>query len=361
MKVTLLASAAWSVVVLAACDPFHTQFDPLEPAETYRASRLEPTPEPVESLLMMTYNIKFGGGRIDFFFDCFGDRVLMSRGEVLSNLEKLAEKIRQVDPDLLLLQEVDTNSKRSAFVDQVQWLLDHTALNYGAYAATWRADYVPSDGLGPMDSGNAILSRWPLLGAERIALPLIEEQDWLTRYFYIQSNILTARVGLLDQDSFYAVVTHADAYSKDGTKEKHIDRFKEEFDALASGDALVMGGGDLNTLPPSSDKLSGFPDSVCDQEEYLADDYSAETEWLVPLYESYQPAIELDRYQQDNARYFTHTVDKNDFWNRKLDYLFTNGRWAEGSGLVHQDASSGGMATMPLSDHAPVTAVLELP
>ena len=27
----------------------------------------------------MNYNVKFGGGRIDFFFDCFGDRVLMSK------------------------------------------------------------------------------------------------------------------------------------------------------------------------------------------------------------------------------------------------------------------------------------------
>src|SRR5690606_25181918 len=110
---------------------------------------------------------------------CFGDRVLMNKGEVLHNLERLAEKINQYDPDVLILQEVDVSSKRSAYVDQMQWLLDHTRLRYGVYAAQWKADYVPSDGLGAMDSGNGILSKYPLSEAERIALSLRSEQSGL--------------------------------------------------------------------------------------------------------------------------------------------------------------------------------------
>ncbi|HYJ08392.1 MAG TPA: endonuclease/exonuclease/phosphatase family protein, partial [Polyangiaceae bacterium] len=153
-----------------ACDPFHTGFDDLEGAVGYRSRREKPVPDASAPLRVMNYNIKFGGGRIDFFFDCFGDRVLMSKVEVLDNLSRLAEKINQYDPDVLILQEVDVNSKRDAYVDQMQWLLDHTALRYGAYASQWKADYIPSDGLGAMDSGNGILSKYPLSGAERIAL-----------------------------------------------------------------------------------------------------------------------------------------------------------------------------------------------
>src|SRR5690606_1556391 len=104
--------------------------------------------------------------------------------EVETNLQRIADVINAVDPDVLFLEEVDVNSKRSAFVDQVQWLLDHTQLNHGAYASQWRADFVPSDGLGAMDSGNAILSRWPLDDATRFALPLREDQSALVRYFY---------------------------------------------------------------------------------------------------------------------------------------------------------------------------------
>jgi endonuclease/exonuclease/phosphatase family metal-dependent hydrolase len=79
------------------------------------------------------------------------------------------------------------------------------------------------------------------------------------------------------------------------------------------------------------------------------------------LYAKYTPEIPLEDYQADNARYFSHTTDKNGFWNRKLDYVFTNGEVVRDSGLVHQDTAQGGMETMPLSDHAPVSVEIEVP
>ena len=349
-----------ALLALCSCDPFHTSFEDNEDAVYYRAHTLSDAEESPSELLVMNWNIKFGGARIDFFFDCFGDRVLMSEDEVVENLKGLVRKIRQVDPDVLFLQEVDVNAKRSAFVDQLQWLLDHTDLNYGVYASQWKADFVPSDGLGAMDDGNAILSRWPLKDAHRIALPLRSDQDALTRYFYLQRNVLSARVELGDRE-LGLVAVHTDAYGSDGTKRKHIERFKDETDAFVADGLVVVGGGDLNTLPPGSDKLSDFPDTVCTNEDFIADDYTAEQDWLKPLYAKYEPAIPLADYQADNARYFSHTVDGRGFWNRKLDYLFTNAAWQPGSGLVHQDKAHGGMETMPLSDHAPLSAILELP
>jgi len=344
-----------------ACDPFHTGFDDLEGAVSYQASGAKAEPDPDAPLRVMNYNIKFGGGRIDFFFDCFGDRVLMSKDEVIANLEALAEKIEQYDPDVLVLQEVDVNSKRSAYVDQLQWLLDHTELYYGLYASHWKADFIPSDGLGAMDSGNAILSKYPLSDGQRIALDLRAEQSSLDRYFYLKRNVLRARLEVPGKVPTYVVALHADAYSKDGTKKQHIDRFKQELDILAEAGNTVIGAGDLNTLPPGTEKQVGFPDSVCEDEEFIADDYREEADWLVELYEDYTPDVPLEVYQADNASYFSHSVDGRGFWNRKLDYIFTNASVVEGSGLVHQDEAHGGMETMPLSDHAPVSVELELP
>jgi endonuclease/exonuclease/phosphatase family metal-dependent hydrolase len=343
------------------CDPFHTTFDDVEGAKFYRAKAMTPAADNVERLRVMNYNIKFGGGRIDFFFDCHGDRVLMSKREVLRNLEALVEKVNQVDPDVLVIQEVDVNSKRSAFVDEMQWLLDHTALNYGVYASQWRADYVPSDGLGAVDSGNGILSKYPLSNAKRVALALRTDQSGIERYFYLRRNLLRARLDLPDGRYVELIALHADAYGKDGTKRSHVERFEQELDAAAARGALVIGAGDLNTLPPGSEQTYGFPDSVCEDEEFIADDYRPDVGLLDSLYEKYSPEIPLDDYQTDNARYFTHTTDKNGFWNRKLDYIFTNGTVVRGSGLVHQDEASGGMATMPLSDHAPVSVEIEVP
>jgi endonuclease/exonuclease/phosphatase family metal-dependent hydrolase len=348
------------LLVATGCDPFGTGFDPVEPAERYRAAELTPAPAPDGRIRVLNWNIKFGGARIDFFFDCFGDEVLMEREVVLGNLEALAAKIREIDPDIVLLQEVDVNSKRSAFVDELQWLLDHTALNHGVYASHWRADYVPSDGLGAMDDGNAILSRWPIGEATRIALPLRTDQSGLTRYFYLQRNVLRARVEVPGLGDLWVVNVHTDAYGKDGTKRRHIDGFVDELDALDDDGALFVGGGDLNALPPGTEKQFDFPDTVCDDEDFIADDYRGELGWLDPLYARYAPFVSTDVYAADNARWFSHTVDGRGFWNRQLDYLFTNGAWIDGASVVHQDERTG-VPSMPLSDHAPVVAELRVP
>jgi len=356
-----IVTGALILSFVTGCDPFHTEFEDNEPAQKYRARELKAAPMGLRELRVMNWNVKFGGARIDFYFDCLGDRVLMSREEVITNLEGIARKIRQFDPDVLFVQEIDINSKRSAFVDQVQWLLDHTNLNHGVYASQWRADFVPSDGLGAIDNGNGILTRWPLTHARRIALPLRSDQDALTRYFYLRRNLLRAQMQMENGTVVALVNVHADAYGQDGTKRKHINRFKQALDDLDATGVLVVGGGDLNTLPPGTDTLVGFPDSLCTDEDFIADDYRDEVDWLDSLYANYAPAIALTDYQADNERYFSHTVDGSGFWNRTLDYLFSNGRWTPGTGLVHQDLAHGGMETMPLSDHAPLTAIVELP
>lgn len=350
-----------SLLLLGACDPFNTSFEDIEPARDYTAAKIVTPPASPTSLVVMDWNVKFGAGRVDFFFDCHGDRAIMSEDEVTTNLAGLTSKIAQVDPDVLLIQEVDALSKRGAYIDQVQYLLDKTDLNYAVYASQWKADYVPSDGVGPVDSGTAILSKYPLVDAERIALPLIGEQDGLTQYFYLKRNMLRARLDIEGKDDVYVINVHTAAYSTDGTKRAQIDLFKAEIDALDAKGMQVLAGGDLNALPPRSEQLSGFVDFVCEEGgEYDADDYSQEVGWLDELYASYTPAVSLDAYEADNTAYFTHTTDQDGFWNRKLDYLFTNGSFVEGSALTHQDVEAGGVATMPLSDHAPLTVTWEL-
>jgi len=346
--------------VFYSCDFFNTNFEDFEDAILYDANGKTNIPPPIQSIKIMTWNIKFGGGRIDFFFDCYGDRSLMKKSEVLSNLQKLTEKINQVDPDILFVQEADICSKRSAYVDQVQWLLDHTNLNYGAYASQWKADYVPSDGVGKINSGNAILSKWKINEALRIALPLIEDQDALTQYFYLRRNILKVKINMGLVASTYFLNTHTSAYSDDGTKKKQIDRIKNELESLETEGYLFVCGGDLNALPPGTDKLKDFDDSKC-EEEYEADDYSMETDWLNGFYNDYRSAIPINVYLANQSNHFTHTTDKNGFWNRKLDYIFTNGNIEIDSWITHQNENSGGMNTMERSDHAPVSVELSLP
>lgn len=357
---TALGIVGLTAAVGVIFDPFNTQFDDVEDAQLYTANTFQMPRSDIGELRIMNWNAKFGGGRIDFFFDCHGDRVIMKKSEVIENLEGLASKIKQYDPDILLLQEIDIHSKRAADVDQMQWLLDNTDLNYGAYASQWRATLVPSDGIGHVDSGNGILSKWKLNHAERLALPLIDEQDPVTRYFYLKRNILRTRVEVPNAPLWLANI-HTAAFAHDGTKNRQIEAFKDELTHLDEQGKYFVAAGDFNTVPPGSTHMSNFPDSVCEAEKFQADDYHSDVGLLDSLYEHYQAAIPLDKYKADNAPYFSHTTDKNGSWNRKLDYIFTNAQFKPDSGMVHQDEKSGGIKTMPLSDHAPVTVEMPWP
>ncbi len=79
-----------------------------------------------------------------------------------------------------------------------------------------------------------------------------------------------------------------------------------------------------------------------------------EKHFLDSLYAAYQCAVPKETYKNNQFRYFTHTTRSGHFWDRTLDYLFTNGQWVENSVVTFQEATRE-------SDHAPVGVVFKLP
>ena len=345
-----------------SCDPIVTTFDNVEDAELYKAKNVTPSSTPGATIKIMTWNIRYGIGRLPFFGDSCGERSIFTEREVMDVLDSLANKINELDPDIIIMQEVDRESKRTAYIDQVQWLLDHTDLNYGAYASMWQAQVIPSDGIGRIDVGNAVLSKWDIESAERIRLPLRGDQDALTLMFYLRRNVLKTKITIPGQDDFYVVNTHSTAFATDDTKQKHIDKFVETLDALDEEGYNFISGGDLNSIPPGVDTYDYCFADACPGEEYHKDtddhkegsyfnNFLNERTLLEPLYNAYNPAVPL--HEAITVEHMTHTASDN-IWDRKLDYLFTNLTVIENSGQTHQN-------TLMLSDHAPITATVTLP
>jgi len=260
-----------------------------------------------------------------------------------------------MDTDILFLQEVDIDAKRSAYIDQLQYLLDFSAFNYAVYASQWKADYVPSDGIGRVNSGNAILSRYPIDNAERIALPLIEEQSGFIQYFYLRRNVLKAQITDAQGQAITLLNAHTSAYAQDDTKVRQLELIKTEVDQLEASNMPFVVGGDFNALAPSSQQVDNFPDDVCPKDSDFSASDNDDPDIMLPFYE-YQPLIPLEDFAMNNEDYFTFTANKDGFWNRKIDFMFTNANFK--SGLVHIDEEHGGTATMPLSDHAPLSGIL---
>jgi endonuclease/exonuclease/phosphatase family metal-dependent hydrolase len=351
------------LVLFSTCEPLVEKFDEETPCQYYQAEQLTAPPAVGDNLLVMTWNIRYGAGNVvGWFGDGCGDRVILAADEVLPNLEKIAEWINTIRPDIVLLQEIDVEAKRTAYIDQVQYLLDHTYLNYGVYASNWKAQYIPSDGLGRMDEGNAILAPWPLDDAIRFQLPLRNDQDGLTNYFYLRDNMIQARLNIPGVDSLYVACTHLTAYATDDTKQLQVEECTQRLLNLQRAGYRVVAGGDLNLIPSNATYTDFCIEETCEGEHFHGPNdnpyhreganYTPELAWINPFFEQFQSSMTLDQYIADEQAYFSYSI-LNGPWDRALDYLFSNSAWAPGSHKARQDVRS--------SDHCPVTAQWVIP
>lgn len=348
-----------ALFIVNSCEMPATSFDDEEDVIFYTKDQKANVPPLDSTIRVMTWNIRFGIGRGPWFGDACGYRVIYTEAEILENLKTIVDHINLVQPDVLLLQEVDINSTRSAYVDELRWILDRTYFNYAAYGSQWKAQFIPSDGLGRMDEGNVVLSRWPITEAKRIQLVLRKDQSGIVRYFYERCCMVKAKIEIPDIESFYAVNIHASAFATDDSKYQHLVEFKNELDQITFSGSRFVAGGDLNTLPPGSDSTDYCYEDMCQGESFHmtgdnpqhkeGSNYSPESVWLMPLYAAYKCAISLNKYQSDQQACFTHTTRPGHFWDRTLDYLFTNYRWRNGSAITHQEFLYD-------SDHASVSA-----
>jgi endonuclease/exonuclease/phosphatase family metal-dependent hydrolase len=342
---------------LSACDPFHTGFDEVEAALLLEAAEKVPAGATDGELRVMTWNIRFGVGRTKLKWDCGGEGVLVDGAEVERNLAAITARIREEDPDIVFVQEVDRLSKRSGYVDEMQLLLDDTDLNYAAWISTWRADFVPSDGIGRLDHGQAILSRWPIDHALRFALPQVTTRPPWELYFHLHRALLEARVHVEGRAPLHLVHFHADAEDP-AIRKAQIDIFEARLRSLDEAGAAVLGGGDLNSIPPGSPVWSDFVDERCDEGEGYFTDHRGEEEWLDGLYAGFEAAIDLETFAASPEDYMTFGANEELPPSRKLDYLFSNRPLRDG--LVLQDERTGSPTTS-LSDHKPLVVTVELP
>jgi hypothetical protein len=130
----LLVAVPVLVFLMYTCTPAPVEeFEPVEDAVYMEREQYVDPPTPDSSVLVMSWNIRFGIGRGPWFGDACGYKVVYSEAEVIANLERVAAAINRINPDIVLLQEVDIQSTRSAYVDQLDWLLKHTDYNYPVY------------------------------------------------------------------------------------------------------------------------------------------------------------------------------------------------------------------------------------
>ena len=218
----------------------------VEPAWT--AGETQALPTAGEELTLLTWNIGFAGlgEESDFFMDG-GHMTRPTEAVASKNLHGVLDMLETVPADIVLLQEVDVDSKRSYYVDQRAALSDAFA-GTAAFAPNYVCDYVPypiPDTIGRVESGILTLSRFRMEEPQRVSLPV--PFSWPVRMANLKRCLLTARLPLAGTDAELVLVNlHLEAYD-DGTgkrmqTEQLVQLLQEEYEA----GNYVIAGGDFN-------------------------------------------------------------------------------------------------------------------
>jgi endonuclease/exonuclease/phosphatase family metal-dependent hydrolase len=167
--------------------------------------------EPVK-IRVLSYNIRHGEGT-DHKID----------------LERIAKVIKSVDPDVVALQEVDRNTKRSKMVDQPKELARLTGMH------SIFEKNIPFQG---GEYGNAILTKTAPKSHRNHPLP--------SQYKGEQRGAL--EVELAQPDSFLFVSTHLDYRPSDKERQLSIELFEKLY---AKSELPVLIAGDFNSVEES--------------------------------------------------------------------------------------------------------------
>lgn len=358
MKKTLLFLL---VFVICSCQPLVNTLDEIQECKYYSKSQTE---HPVkDTLLIMTWNIRFAcGGLEQWFGDACGNRSLFTRAEVINNLNNIITEINRINPDILLIQEIDISSKKTAYIDEVDYILQKTSFTNAVFGSNWDVQFVPSDGLGKINDGKAIFSKWKIKSHKLHPFPLRNDLDALTKYFYLRQNFIECTIDLGSNIEITVANVHLEAFSTDDTKKRQVDVVLNFMNKCNQESKSLVIGGDFNLLPPNSKKSDYCIDDMCPDEHFHGDGdnpfhkegsfYTPEINWLNPFFQDYHASLGLDRYLNTNI-YFTHTTNPKTSWDRTLDYLFSNREWVNDSHTVYSNLRA-------LSDHAAVSCLWRL-
>lgn len=210
-----------------------------------------------EELEILSWNIGYGGlgAGSDFFMD--GGENVQSADEatVRSYLAGIKETVDSINADILMLQEVDADSKRSYGIDERSYFggSDDNA----AYTMNYSCDFVPFPlpPIGRVNSGLYTLAEgYAIDAAERQALPC--PFKWPVSTANLKRCLLVSYMPIEGSDKQLVLVNlHLEAYDDGDGKLKQTKQLKEFISAEYEKGNYVIAGGDFNQVFPGSLEL----------------------------------------------------------------------------------------------------------
>lgn len=210
-----------------------------------------------EVFTVMTYNIGYLSGMLN-------NLPIKTTKELFEeNMQTTLQLLEKVEPDFIGFQEIDFHSRRSFYVDQVRSIAEKAGYKYAAVAVNWDKHYVPfpywppSVHFGKMLSGQAVLSRWPILSTQRFVLEKPAGRPFYYNALYLDRLIQVVKIKIKDKDIVILNV-HLEAFDRE-TREKQAGKVLEMYRSFRN-EYPVLVIGDLNSIPPDAAQKNNFLD-----------------------------------------------------------------------------------------------------
>lgn len=310
-----------------------------------------PTLKAGQAVKVLNWNVQYLAGRgYVFFYDTLagdGPDTRPSAESVARTLDEVVGVIREENPDLILLQEVDRDSDRTGNADQLQLIQAALGGAYPCAATTYyhRATFVPHPKImGRVGLSLSTLSRYRLDSATRYALPRICG-DPVTVAFNFKRAVLGVTLPVQGGERLTAYSTHMDAFAQGcDTMRRQVAAVQTLLDGTAR--PWVMGG-DFNLLATRA-----AYDRLRPREQAY---FNPDTE-LTPLLDRFETFPSRAQVDSGDPAFITHypndpQVGKPD---RTIDYFVYSPGLTRRGERVRQDDPK-------ISDHYALVTTIQLP
>ena len=200
-------------------------------------------------LTLVSWNCGYGalGDNADFFMDGGSSVYTAEKDRVQQNLAGIRDALKELDPDVILLQEVDIRSSRSYGTDERTVLREAMPGASEAFAYNFNALYVPYPipPIGHVESGLYTLSRADARTAERVSLPV--PFSWPIRLVNLKRCLLVSRFPIKGTDRELVLINlHLEAYDSGEGKEAQTRQLVSFMQEEYGKGNYVIAGGDFN-------------------------------------------------------------------------------------------------------------------
>ena len=211
-----------------------------------------------ESVELLSWNIGYAGlgAESDFFMDGGKSARSADKMQVSAYLGGIFDTLynKELEPDLILLQEVDVDSSRSYGIDETELLGRDKAFFAYNYACPFVP--VPMPPMGKVYSGLLTNTAYEVEQAERIALPC--PFSWPMSTVNLKRCLLVSYLPLNGTDKKLVLVNlHLEAYDDGEGKAAQTKVLNDFLQAEYDKGNYVIAGGDFNQSFPGA--LERYP------------------------------------------------------------------------------------------------------